>query len=165
VETGETVLPVGEQGEVRARGPQVMSGYRDRPEETATTLRGGWLYTGDIGEMDADGYLYIRGRKKDMVITGGYNVYPREIEEVLYSHPDVAEAAAVGIPDAYYGELIAAYVVPAPGAALEAEILHTHCAANLTPYKVPARIEIVSDIPKTTVGKIDKVALRERATE
>jgi long-chain acyl-CoA synthetase len=161
VETGSKILPVGEQGEVRARGPQVMSGYRDRPEETAATLRGGWLYTGDIGELDAGGNLYIRDRKKDMVITGGYNVYPREIDEVLYAHASVAEAAAVGIAHDYRGEVIVAYVVLAQDA--DGETLLAHCARNLAKYKVPAHIEIVAEIPKTTVGKIDKAALRKLA--
>ena len=161
VETGNEVLDVGEQGEVRARGPQVMSGYRDRPDETAATLRGGWLYTGDIGEFDGAGNLYIRDRKKDMVITGGYNVYPREIDEVLYAHAGVAEAAAVGTPDEYRGEIIVAYVVPA--GATDAETLLAHCAQNLAKYKIPARIEIIAEIPKTTVGKIDKAALRKMA--
>src|SRR5206468_8730859 len=96
-------------GEIVARGPQIMQGYRNRPQETAEALRDGWLYTGDIGELDADGYLYIRDRKKDMVIVGGYNVYPREIEEVLCSHPAVAEAAVVGSPDPYWGEVPHAY--------------------------------------------------------
>ena len=105
VVTGEQVLPTGECGEIRARGPQVMRGYRNRPEETAQALRGGWLYTGDIGEFDADGYLSIRDRKKDMVIVGGYNVYPREVEEVLFAHPDVVDAAVVGRPDDYRGEI------------------------------------------------------------
>jgi long-chain acyl-CoA synthetase len=102
-ETGTKVLGVGEIGEIRARGPQIMSGYRNRPKETAEALRDGYLYTGDIGELDADGYLYIRDRKKDMVIVGGYNVYPREIDEVLFAHPAVKEAASTGAPDAYYG--------------------------------------------------------------
>ena len=102
-ETGRRVLAQGERGEIRARGPQIMQGYRNLPAETAETLREGWLYTGDIGEFDADGYLHIRDRKKDMVIVAGYNVYPREIEEVLFLHPDVIDAAAVGAPDAYRG--------------------------------------------------------------
>lgn len=161
VETGNDVLQVGEQGEVRARGPQVMCGYRDKPDETAATLRGDWLYTGDIGELDGSGNLYIRDRKKDMVITGGYNVYPREIDEVLYAHASVAEAAAVGIHDDYRGEIIVAYVVLAHDA--DAETLLAHCVQNLAKFKVPARIEIVVEIPKTTVGKIDKAALRKMA--
>ncbi len=103
-ESGTIVLPVGEKGEIRARGPQIMAGYRNLPEENAATLRDGWLYTGDIGELDGDGYLFIRDRKKDMAIVGGYNVYPREIDEVLFAHPDVIEAAAIGVPDPYRGE-------------------------------------------------------------
>lgn len=161
VETGTKVLAAGEQGEIRARGPQIMSGYRNREAETAEALRDGWLYTGDIGEFGADGYLYIRDRKKDMVITGGYNVYPREIDEVLYAHPDVLEAAAVGIPDDYRGEVIKAYVVPRPGADLTEAALMDYCAGELAKYKIPAKFEIVTEILKTTVGKIDKKALRE----
>jgi long-chain acyl-CoA synthetase len=110
-ETGTKVLGVGEIREIRARGPQIMSGYRNRPKETAEALRDGYLYTGDIGELDADGYLYIRDRKKDLVIVGGYNVYPREIDEVLFAHPAVKEAASTGAPDAYYGETVRAFVV------------------------------------------------------
>ncbi|MCB1436640.1 MAG: AMP-binding protein [Rhodobiaceae bacterium] len=163
VDSGTRVLGPGERGEIRARGPQVMAGYYNRPEETAAALRGGWLYTGDIGEFDEDGYLYIRDRKKDMAIVGGYNVYPREIDEVLYGHPDVLEAAAVGVPDAYRGEVIRAYVVARPGCRLEARDVADHCAANLARYKLPAAIEIVTELPKTTVGKIDKKALRAQA--
>src|SRR5262249_1710439 len=108
VESGRTVLPRGAHGEIRARGPQLMAGYRNRPKETAAALRDGWLYTGDIGEIDSDGYLFIRGRKGDMVIVSGYNVYPREVEDVLHMNPAVKEAAAVGIPDHYRGEVIVA---------------------------------------------------------
>ncbi|MFQ5692941.1 MAG: AMP-binding protein, partial [Nitrospinota bacterium] len=160
VDTGTKVLGVGEQGEIRARGPQIMSGYRNRPEETAETLRDGWLYTGDIGEFDAAGDLYIRDRKKDMAIVGGYNVYPREIDEVLYAHPAIAEAAAVGVPDDYRGEVIKAYVALKPGAECTPEDLMAHCRERLAKYKVPVSIEIMAEIPKTTVGKIDKKALR-----
>ncbi len=163
VETGTETLGVGEKGEIRARGPQIMSGYRNRPEETAAALRDGWLYTGDIGEFDADGYLYIRDRKKDMVITGGYNVYPREIDEVLYGHPDVLEAASVGVPDPYRGEVVKAYVALRPGAATTVDDLRAHCEANLARYKIPAVFEIVPEVAKTAVGKIDKKALREAA--
>ena len=160
VETGTRVFGVGEIGEIRARGPQIMSGYRNRPEETANTLRDGWLHTGDIGEFDHDDYLYIRDRKKDMAIVGGYNVYPREVDEVLYSHPDVQEAAAVGVPDSYRGEVIKAYVVLKPDAAVTADGILGHCRVNLAKYKVPTAVEIVKELPKTTVGKIDKKALR-----
>ncbi|OGA66916.1 MAG: hypothetical protein A3G81_29920 [Betaproteobacteria bacterium RIFCSPLOWO2_12_FULL_65_14] len=162
VETGTQVLTAGELGEVRARGPQTMAGYRNRPEETAAALREGWLYTGDIGELDTDGYLYIRDRKKDMAIVGGYNVYPREVDEVLYSHPAVKEAAAAGVPDPYYGERIRAYVVLKEGAQATVEELLAHCAASLARYKVPARLFMVSELPRTTVGKIDRKALREQ---
>ncbi len=164
VETGTRELPAGERGEIRARGPQLMQGYRNLPQESAQALRDGWLYTGDIGELDADGYLYIRDRKKDMVIVGGYNVYPREIEEVLFAHPAVMEAAAVGAPDPYKGEIVRAYVVLKPQARAGEEELLTHCRANLAKYKIPATIERLEAIPKTAVNKIDKQALRQRAS-
>ncbi|MCM2251860.1 MAG: AMP-binding protein, partial [Ramlibacter sp.] len=162
VETGTRVLGAGQIGEIRARGPQIMSGYRNRPEDTAQALRGGWLYTGDIGEIDADGDLWIRDRKKDMAIVGGYNVYPREIDEVLFSHPAVQEAAAAGVPDPYYGEAIRAFVVLRDGAGESAEELLAYCQRNLARYKVPSRIFLVSELPRTTVGKIDRLALRAR---
>jgi long-chain acyl-CoA synthetase len=147
-------------GEIVARGPQIMKGYRNRPQETAEALRDGWLYTGDIGEFDADGYLYIRDRKKDMVIVGGYNVYPREIEEVLCSHPAVAEAAVVGGPDAYWGECLHAYV--ALRESTSAEMLLSFCKERLARYKIPATLEILQALPKTTVNKLDKLALKAR---
>jgi long-chain acyl-CoA synthetase len=161
-DTGTKVLGIGEKGEIRARGPQIMRGYRNLPMVTEEALRDGWLYTGDIGEFDAEGYLYIRDRKKDMIISGGYNVYPREIDEVLFLHPDVADAAAVGVPDAYRGEVLRAYVVLCPGAKSTVEDLLAHCQTNLARYKVPAVIEIVASLPKTTVNKTDKKALRAR---
>ncbi|MBM3517717.1 MAG: long-chain fatty acid--CoA ligase [Alphaproteobacteria bacterium] len=157
---GRTVLPAGERGEIRARGPQIMSGYRNRPVETAEALREGWLYTGDIGELDDEGYLYIRDRRKDLVIVGGYNVYPREVEEVLFSHPAVQEAAAVGAPDRYRGEVVHAFVVLRAGAAATVAGLLEHCHANLAPYKVPTEIALVPALAKTAVGMIDRVALR-----
>ncbi|TAK86202.1 MAG: long-chain fatty acid--CoA ligase [Betaproteobacteria bacterium] len=161
VETGTRVLGAGERGEIRARGPQIMQGYRNLPEETAQTLRGGWLYTGDIGELDAEGYLFIRDRKKDMLIVGGYNVYPREVEEVLVMHPQVLEAAVVGVKDEYRGELPIAYVALRPGVHLGEDDLSAHCRANLARYKIPARIRFLETLPKTSVGKIDKNALRK----
>ncbi len=165
VDSGTRVLPRGELGEIRARGPQVMQGYRNLPEETAQALRDGWLYTGDIGEFDADGYLFIRDRKKDMLIVGGYNVYPREVEEVLVLHPAVLEAAVVGVNDAYRGELPVAYVVLRPGARADVDELLTHCRENLARYKVPAHIRMVDALPKTSVAKTDKKMLRQRAAE
>jgi long-chain acyl-CoA synthetase len=164
VETGTRVLGPGQVGEIRARGPQIMRGYRALPEETAAALRDGWLYTGDIGELDADGYLYIRDRKKDMVIVGGYNVYPREVEEALYAHPSVIEAAVVGVPDSYRGEALVAFVVcrePGPSA----DVLREHLAERLVRYKIPGTIHFVGALPKTVVGKTDKTRLRSQARE
>ena len=149
-----------EEGEILARGPQIMQGYRNRPQETAEALKDGWLHTGDMGEFDADGYLYIRGRKKDMVIVGGYNVYPREVEEVLGSHPAVAEAAVVGGPDAYKGECLHAYVVLRTP--IEENSLMEFCKEHLAPYKIPATLEFMDALPKTSVGKLDKLPLKAR---
>ncbi len=163
VKSGENILAVGERGEIRVRGPQVMNGYRNRPEETAESLRDGWLYTGDIGEFDRSGNLYIRDRKKDMAIVSGYNVYPREIDEVLYAHADIQEAAAVGVPDDYRGEVIRAFVVLKQGARANADTILEYCRDNLAKYKVPATVDVVSELPKTTVGKIDKLTLRQNA--
>ncbi|NQU63473.1 MAG: AMP-binding protein [SAR324 cluster bacterium] len=160
-ETGNTILGVGEKGEIRARGPQIMSGYRNRPQETTEALREGWLYTGDIGEFDEDGYLYIRDRKKDMIITGGYNVYPREVDEVLFAHPNVLEAATIGVPDSYRGEVIKSFIVLKPGAKIDTETILEYCASNLAKYKIPASIEFVKELPKTAVGKLDKIKLKE----
>jgi long-chain acyl-CoA synthetase len=162
LETGTQVLPAGERGEIRARGPQVMAGYHGLPAETAEALRAGWLYTGDIGEFDADGYLTIRDRKKDLVIVGGYNVYPREVEEVLFTHPDVIDAAVVGQPDAYRGEILRAFVVLRAGAAWNAEALLAFCGRSLARYKIPARVEQLAALPKSTVNKTDKKVLKEQ---
>lgn len=158
LDTGRIVLPPGESGEVRARGPQIMQGYWQRPEETAAALRDGWLYTGDIGVFDADGHLAILDRRKEMVITGGYNVYPREVDDVLLLHPAVQEAAAFGVPDAYRGEVVHAHVV-LRGEATVDDLL-AHCRANLAAYKIPVSLRIVAAIPKTKIGKIDKAALK-----
>jgi long-chain acyl-CoA synthetase len=159
--SGEGPLPVGSAGEIRARGPQIMRGYRNRPDETAAALRDGWLYTGDVGELDGDGYLTIRGRKKEMVIVGGYNVYPREVEEALCTHPLVREAAVVGVPDAYRGEaLVAAVVVDGAAPVSVAELL-AHLGERLVTYKVPRDLRVVDALPKTSVGKVDKSRLRD----
>jgi long-chain acyl-CoA synthetase len=161
--SGETVLPVGERGEIRVRGPQVMNGYRNLPAETAAALRGGWLYTGDIGEFDADGYLYIRDRKKEMIKVSGFNVFPREVEEVLYAHPMVSEAAVIGLPDARKGERVLAYAVLRRDAAIDAAALIDYCRQQLAGYKVPGEIRIVDALPKTRVGKADKLRMRDIA--
>lgn len=162
VETGMQVLAPGQTGEIRAQGPQLMTCYDNMPEETARTLRDGWLYTGDIGRLDEEGYLTICDRKKEMVIVSGFNVYPREIEEVLFRHPEVAEAAVIGVPDAYRGEILLAYVVAAEPA-LSEEGLQAYLAEHLVKYKWPARISLVPSLPKTSVGKVDKNELRRQA--
>jgi len=161
VETGTREMPIGEPGELIIRGPQIMKGYWNRPEETAQTLRDGWLYTGDIATMDEDGFFTIVDRKKDMIIAGGYNIYPREVEEVLYRHPKVQEAAVAGIPDPYRGETVKAYVVLKPGETATEEEIIAFCRENLAKYKVPRAVEFRDSLPKTMVGKILRRALRE----
>lgn len=157
--TGTRVMAVGEVGEIRARGPQIMQGYRDLPAETAQSLRDGWLYTTDIGELDDQGYLYIRDRKKEMVIVGGFNVYPREVEDALSTHPDVIEAGVVGVADAYRGETLVACVV-SRNAGLTQEALVGYLADRLVKYKVPGEVRFVGALPKTSIGKTDKNQLR-----
>ena len=148
-------------GEIRARGPQIMQSYRNRPEETAQALRNGWLYTGDLGEFDRDGYLYVRDRKKDMVLVSGFNVYTREVEEVLCLHPTVLEAAVIGVPNEDKGALIRAFVVLREAAVPNAQVLDSHCRANLAAYKVPREYAFVDRLPKTAAGKTDKTQLRQ----
>ncbi len=164
-EGGERELKAGEVGELIVRGPQVMMGYWNNPRETAQTLRGGWLYTGDIARMDEDGFFFIEDRKKDMVNIGGLKVFPREVEEVLYQHPRVREAAVVGVSSRVRGEMLVAHVVPKDGddaRALRRE-LRDFCAARLAPYKVPRRIEIVPEIPKTVgIPKALRRVIREQ---
>lgn len=161
IETGDTELPIGESGELCVRGPQVMEGYLNMPEETAQSLRDGWLYTGDIAKVDEEGYAYIVDRKKDMVIAGGYNIFPRDIEEVLYTHPKIKEAAVAGISDPYRGETLKAYVVLKEGETLTEEEVIEFCKENLAAYKVPKLVEFRTELPKTMVGKILRRALRE----
>lgn len=161
LEDGQTVLPPGEVGELVVYGPQVMKGYWNRPEETQKTLRNGWLYTGDIARMDKDGYFYIVDRKKDMILVGGYNVYPREVEEVLYQHPAVKEAAVVGARDEFYGEVVKAFVVLKEGMQVTEEELIAFCKEKLAKYKVPQSIEFRDELPKTFVGKVLRRQLRE----
>jgi long-chain acyl-CoA synthetase len=147
-------------GEVVIQGPNVMRGYLNRPEDTAQTVVDGWLRTGDVGRLDEDGYLVLVDRIKDMIIRGGENLYPKEIENVLYAHPDVVEAAVVGRPDPVYGEVPVAVVALRAGSTATAEQLRAHCAGSLTRMKIPARIDLVEALPRNPVGKIDKPALR-----
>jgi long-chain acyl-CoA synthetase len=156
-------LPAGAVGEVGVRGPNVMLGYHGLPEETARALRGGWLHTGDMGRLDADGFLFIVERKKDLIIRGGFNVYPREVEEVLYAHPAVAEAAVVGQPDALMGEEVLAFVALRPGLAADAEALIAFCQARLAKYKCPRQVRFVDALPKSPIGKILRKELRRLA--
>ncbi|BCP66627.1 long-chain-fatty-acid--CoA ligase [Thermus thermophilus] len=156
-------LPPGEVGELAVKGPNVMKGYWNRPEETQKTLKDGWLFTGDLAKMDEDGYFYIVDRKKDMIIAGGYNIYPREVEEVLYQHEAVQEAAVVGVPDPYRGETVAAFLVLKPeyqGKVSEKDI-ERFCRQNLAAYKVPRIIQFRESLPKSSVGKILRRELRE----
>jgi long-chain acyl-CoA synthetase len=161
LETGEKVMPVGERGEIRVRGAQFTKGYRNRPEETARAIRNGWLYTGDIGYYDADGYLFLVDRKKEMIIVGGYNVYPREIDELLFKHPAVLEAATVGVPDSFSGEAVKSFVVLRPGASFTVEELQDYCRKSLVKYKVPTQVQFVDALPRSGVGKINKLELRK----
>ncbi|WP_305984377.1 AMP-binding protein [Roseibium sp. MMSF_3544] len=155
---GAPVAP-GEPGEIAVKGPQVMAGYWNRPDQTEAVFRDGWLLTGDIGEMDADGYFSIVDRKKDLVIVSGFNVYPNEIEDCLTSHPGIFEAAVIGVPDEATGEAVKAFVVLTDTSLTEAE-MRAHCKNHLTAYKVPKRIEIRTELPKSNVGKILRKLLR-----
>ena len=158
-ELGDEVA-VGEVGELIVRGPNVMKGYYNMPEETAYTIKEGWLFTGDMAKMDEDGYFYIVDRKKDMIIVGGFNVYPREVEEVLYNHPSVVEVAVVGVPDANLGEAVKCFVVTKE--VLSEEELIVYCKEHLAKYKLPTSIEFLDELPKNTTGKILRRALKEK---
>nr|WP_254901732.1 long-chain fatty acid--CoA ligase [Thalassobacillus devorans] len=163
VGNGVDEVPVGETGEVIVRGPQVMKGYWNMPEETTLALRDGWLYTGDIARVDDEGYLYILDRKKDLIIAGGFNIYPRDIEEILYEHESVQEAVAVGVPDGYRGETVKVVVVLKDGKSATEEELIAYCRDNMAAYKVPSSVEFRSELPKTNVGKILRRKIREEA--
>ncbi|MGH7230351.1 MAG: long-chain-fatty-acid--CoA ligase [Nitrospiraceae bacterium] len=154
VETGERALPVGDIGELVIRGPQVMQGYWKRDDETDQVLRGDWLYTGDLARMDGEGFFYIEDRKKDMIKSGGENVYPREVEEVLYRHPKVKEAVVVGLPQGVRGESIKAYVVLKDEQEITASELLEHCRKDLAKFKVPRKVEFRKELPKSVVGKV-----------
>ena len=160
-ETGTREMPPGEPGELCIRGPQIMKGYWGKPEETANVLRDGWLYTGDIAKIDEDGYFHIVERKKDMIIASGYNVYPREVEEILFQHPAVQEAAAIGVPDPYRGETVKAFVVLKAGSTATDQEVIAFCKERLAAFKVPKAIEFRKELPKSLVGKVLRRTLRD----
>ena len=159
------ILPPGEIGEIAVRGPQVMKGYWNRPEETAATFMDGWFLTGDLGYMDESGYFYVVDRKKDMIIAGGFNIYPREVEEVLYEHEAIQECVVAGIPDPYRGETVKAYIVLKEGKEVTEKELNEFCRLNLAAYKVPRFYEFRTELPKTAVGKILRRTLVEEEKE
>ena len=161
LDDGVTDMPAGEPGELIVKGPQIMKGYKDMPEETANTLRDGWCYTGDIATMDEDGYFYIVDRKKDMIISGGYNVYPRDIDEVFYEHPKVQEACSIGVPDLKRGENVKVFVVLKEGETATEEELIEFCKDKLATYKLPTEVEFREELPKTNIGKILRKDLRK----
>ena len=150
----------GEPGELCLKGPQIMKGYINRPDETAITLRDGWLLTGDIAIVDEEGYFTIVDRKKDMIISGGFNIYPRDVDEVLFTHPKILEGCAIGVPDEYSGERIKAYVVLKEGETATPIEIIDYCKENLVKYKVPKYVEFVKELPKSAVGKILRKELR-----
>jgi long-chain acyl-CoA synthetase len=163
-ESGQ-MLPIGQTGEICVRGANVMLGYWNQPEETARTIRNGWLLTGDIGHGDPDGYFYITDRKKDMLLVNGINVYPREIEEIIYQFPGIKEAAVVGVPDPRKGEQPVAFVVAADGSQIEEKALLQHVRASLADYKVPRRVVVLPALPRNATGKVLKTTLRETALQ
>ncbi len=154
-------VPRGEPGEIIMKSPLIMQGYWNNPQETAGQLKNGWLYTGDIAVQDEDGYLFIVDRKKDMIIAGGFNVYPREIDEVLFQHPKIQEAVSVGIPDPYRGETVKAYIILKPGETATAEEIIAFCREKLAAYKVPKLVEFRTSLPKSAIGKVLRKVLRE----
>ena len=160
VEEGEEEVPQGEPGEIVIKSPLVMQGYWNNPEETAGQLKDGWLYTGDIAVRDEDDYFFIVDRKKDMIIAGGFNIYPREIDEALYEHPKIQDAVTIGIPDEYRGETVKAFVVPKEGEALTEEEVFEFCKDRLAAYKRPKFVEFRDSLPKSAVGKILRKELR-----
>jgi len=161
LEDGKTEVPQGQPGEILIKGPQIMKEYWNNPAETENQLKDGWLSTGDIAVMDDEGYFFIVDRKKDMIISGGFNVYPREIDEVLHEHPQVALAVSVGIPDAYRGETVKAFIVLKEGQQATAEEIIAFCKERMAPYKVPRMVEFRDSLPQSAVGKILRKTLRE----
>lgn len=158
-------VPVGEVGEFATSGPQVVPGYWGKPEATAESIPGGELHTGDVGFMDPDGWFYIVDRKKDMINASGYKVWPREVEDVLYTHPAVREAAVIGVPDEYRGESVKAFVSLQPGAEVTTAEIVAFCQERMAAYKYPRQVEIIDELPKTVTGKILRRELRQQAAE
>ena len=165
LEGGHRVLPTGEAGEIRIKGPHMMRGYCNNESETALVLRDGWVYTGDIGVLDEDGFLTITDRKKDMILHKGFNVFPREVEEAVFSHPAVTGVSVVGAPDERAGEVVVAYVTVADSNELTEDALRDACSQYLVGYRMPGRIEFLDKLPLTPAGKVDRMALRQRARE
>ncbi len=165
VDDQDQPLPTGERGEICIRGPVVMKGYHNRPDETAEIMRGGWLHTGDIGYLDDDDYLFVVDRKKDMIIRGGENIYPAELEAVLHEHPAVAEAAVVGVPDEMYGENVVAFVVVAPGKQISESEVIEHVCRSIAKFKAPTKVHFEESLPKSNIGKILRRVLRDKAAE
>jgi long-chain acyl-CoA synthetase len=165
IETGTREVAPGEAGELCVRGPNLMDGYWRKPDETALALRDGWLHTGDIVRMDGDGYFFVVDRKKEMIIVSGFKVYPREVDEILYKHPAVLEAAAVGVPHSSKGEVVKAFVVLRPGTTATAQEIVDHCRANLAPFKVPVEVVFRESLPKTLIGKVLRRVLLEESPE
>ena len=163
METGTRQLDPGQEGEICVKGPQVMKGYYKKPMETEAAIKDGWFHLGDIGVMDTDGYLTIVDRKKDMILASGFNVYPNEIDDVLFGHTKIQEACAVGVPDEYRGETIRAYVVPLPGETLTESEVIDFCREKLAPYKIPRQVSFIDELPKSAVGKVLRRELREMA--
>ena len=163
LETGSQEVAPGEIGELTIRGPQVMQGYLDAPEETAIALRDGWLFTGDLARMSEDGYFQIVDRKKDMIITGGLNVYPSEIEQVICLHPKVEACAVVGLPDPKYGERVCVWLVAAKRQKIETEEIRSFCKSMMSGYKVPREFQVCDSLPESFLGKLRRVELRDKA--
>jgi long-chain acyl-CoA synthetase len=161
----EKELEIGQEGEIAIKGPQIMMGYYKKPEETAKVLQNGWYLSGDIGKFDEDGYLSVVDRKKDMIIAGGYNIYPVELDDVLMSHPKILEACTIGIPDEYRGETVKAFIVVKKGETLETDEITSYCKENLAAYKVPKIIEFIDELPKSAVGKILRRKLKDMEVE
>jgi len=164
LEDGSTVLSPGEIGEIVDSGPIVVPGYWQKPEETRYAIRDGWLYTGDVGKMDENGWFYVIDRKKDMIVASGYKVWPRDVEDVIYQHPAVKETAVVGVPDSYRGETVKAFIALKDGMqdSVSEEDMISFCKQRMAAYKYPRQVEIVDDIPKTLTGKFLRRSLREK---